>query len=333
MPLTIRDLEPADLDVAAGLLLEDARQRQAANPTLWTLAAKARDKITATISAALGQDNPPFRQKWLLAEADGEAIGITHTILLPVPPIYAGAFGRPGLIMEDCFLRDDAPDGTLQTLFEAAEADLIEAGARILLGSSVPGGVWEQAYAAPDYDPLTLYFAKTGLRSPQELQDVRPANAADVPAIVASSAENRQILFDLNAFWKPHPDADARFGAWMEKSLTLPDRDMFVSEVGDTVTGYAISQPATPLHFPPPHDISAIGVIDDYYHSDLADPERLQNDGGAAASLLQPAEAALQARGNTAALVVCPAAWLSKIAILKDAGYENAITWFKKRQV
>ena len=106
---------------------------------------------------------------------------------------------------------------------------------------------------------------------------------------------------------------------------------MFVSESDSAFTGYAISQPATPLHIPTPHDISAIGIIDDYYHADFADPSILIGNGTDAALLLRKAEAALQARGKEAALVVCPAAWKSKIAVLEAEGYKSGITWFKKR--
>ncbi|NNE87871.1 MAG: hypothetical protein HKN27_07320 [Silicimonas sp.] len=113
------------------------------------------------------------------------------------------------------------------------------------------------------------------------------------------SAENRDILYDLNAFWKPHDEADARFENWMKRSLSLTDRDMFVSD--DTVDGYVISQPATPLHIPPAHD------------------------------LLSAADSALKVRWREACIVVCPAAWTSKIALLEGAGYATAIVWYIKR--
>ena len=218
-----------------------------------------------------------------------------------------------------------------KALLDAAETDLAGHGAKSLLGSSVPGGAWEAAYCSRGYQPLTLYLARCGLRPPRDQDDVRAAGEPDIDAIIALSATNRARLFDLDPFWKPHDDADERFGAWMQKSLTLKDRDMLVSEADGRVTGYAISQPATPLHFPPAHDIAATGVIDDYYHEDFADPVNLTGDGTGAARLLRAAEMALTARGNTAALVVCPAAWTSKIAVLEAEGYRTALTWFIKR--
>ncbi|TDT77906.1 hypothetical protein BDE40_1207 [Litoreibacter halocynthiae] len=330
MPVKIRPAELADIDAMGELLVQDGKQRQATDPILWTLAPVALEKVTSTIKAAMENTSPPFRQQWLLAEDGDTVVGLTHTILLPVPPIYAGEFGPPGLIMEDCFVTDGAPADTAKALLEAAEADLVEAGAIILLGSSASGGAWERLYRAADYTPLTLYFAKTGLTDAPASEDVREAVADDVEAIVASSAVNRQVLYDLNDFWKPHPDADARFGAWMARSLTLADRDMFVSEAEGDFEGYVISQPASALHFPSAHDVTGIGFIDDYFHTDYENPDSLEEDGPAAAALLHAAEAALKARGNRAALIVCPAAWSSKISLLQNLGYETAITWFIK---
>ena len=80
------------------------------------------------------------------------------------------------------------------------------------------------------YVPLTLYFAKVGLSRNACGEEVRAATIADMPAIVASSAVHRRILFDLNPFWHPHPEADARSGGWMTCSLTLADRNMAVSD-------------------------------------------------------------------------------------------------------
>lgn len=331
MTITIRPAKPSDLEPLSDLLLADAKDRQSHDPTLWKLDTAPRTKILLTVRAAMEAEDPPFRQQWLVAETDAGLVGVTHSILLPVPPIYAGAFGPPGLIMEDCFVASNAPPETRRALIKAAETDLVDAGAQILLASSVQDGAWKSEYAHQGFEPLTMYFSKTGLSRASAFANVRQAKDMDVPAIVASSAVNRQILYDLKPlFWEPHPEADARFGAWMNRSLTLSDRDMFVSEAGGTLQGYAISHPATPLHFPTPHDISDVGVIDDYYHGEFENPQAINAGGNNAASLLHAAEAARQTRGNTSVLVVCPAAWQSKIALLTKAGYKNAITWFFK---
>ncbi|WP_299919165.1 hypothetical protein [uncultured Roseobacter sp.] len=331
MTVSIRPAEISDLEMVADLLIQDAEQRHAGNQRLWPLDANAHQKTRSTLKHAMEDDHPPFRQQWLLAEDGGDIVGVSHTILLPVPPIYAGEFGPPGLIMEDCFVVENAPKGTRAALIKAAEADLIAAGAQILLASSVPGGALETTYASQGYAPLTLYFAKVGLAKDKPFDDVRRATEKDIPAIVASSADHRRILHTINTFWKPHAEADARFGNWMTRSLTLTDRDMFVSETEGVFEGYAISQPATPLHFPTPHDISRIGIIDDFYHADFEDPDTLAGAGHSARAMLQAAEAAREARGGAAVLVICPAAWPSKGALLRSAGYENAITWFIKR--
>ncbi|MCV3273640.1 GNAT family N-acetyltransferase [Roseobacter sinensis] len=331
MRIAIRAAKVADVDKMVPLLVDDGRLREQQNPILWKLAEDAPAKVSATLTAAMEQERPAVRQKWLLAECEGRVVGLTHSILLPVPPIYAGVFGPPGLIMEDCALPRDAPSGTATALLEAAETDLQQAGAQILLASSVPLGAWEDVYIGQGYAPLTLYYAKSGLEMTEAQPGTRPATDADVPGMVTLSAENRQLLFDLDAFWAPHAEADARFGTWMKKSLTLPDRDMFVADAEQGVAGYVISQPATPLHFPAPHDISCIGVIDDFYHAGFSDRTALDAHGIGARALLTRAEAALRTRGNAAAMVVCPAAWSSKIALLEDAGYRTAITWFKKR--
>lgn len=331
MAQNIRTAVPSELDEVTTLLIAGADARHTQNPDLWRLDGATRDKTFSTIKQAMENENPAFRQQWLVAESEGRLVGVMHSILLPVPPIYAGDMGPPGLIMEDCVVSPGAPQGTAHDLLKAAEGDLRQAGAKILLASSVSDGAWEPEYAVHGYDPLTCYFAKTGLSEPRSLVDVHPATDRDVAGIVASSAAHRQILHGLHRrFWKPHDDADARFGAWMRRSLSLEDRDMFVARDRGGFRGYAISQPATALHFPTPHDISGVGVIDDFFHSDLKDPHAGTARGTEAAALFEAAEAARQCRGDHSVLVVCPAAWRSKIALLEAMGYGNAITWHIK---
>lgn len=332
MSISVRAAHLGDLDTVVALLIADAERRQAMDPILWKVGPAPRDKVYPAVKVFMESENRAFHQGLLLAEAGREAVGIAHTMILPVPPIYAGgSYGPPGLILEDCYVTEDAPAGAWQALIEAAEADLVQAGAEALLGQSAVGRCLEKEYEKRGYEPLTLYFAKTGLRLVKNLPAVRGAKDSDIEDIVTASAEHRRILNDLNAFWKPSSDADVRFAAWMQKCLTLTDHDMFVSASDGEFHGYAISQPVTHMHFPMPHDISAVGKIDDYYHVDTADPAMLADDTKGACDLLLTAEAALAARGNNAAFVVCPAAWSSKKQLLEAAGYSNAMTWFKKR--
>jgi hypothetical protein len=172
---------------------------------------------------------------------------------------------------------------------------------------------------------------RPGLESTATSLDVRPALEDDIAEIVRRSADNRKILGDLEIFWTIHAEADDRFRSWMKRSMTLIDRDMLVVGSPDSLDGYVIAQPASRLHFPPAHDITTTGVIDDYFHRGFSDPAKTQDNREAAASLLRAAEAAFVARGVTAALVVCPAAWSSKIRVIENAGYETAMVWMIKR--
>lgn len=325
MALNIRPATLADLDTLVQLAAADAHARADREGGLWQLKPAPEQAVRDAWTGPLSSDGGALRHRWFLAEVEGRAVGMVHTILLPVPPIYAGRFGPPGLIMEDSMVLKDAPDETHGRLIATAEADLREAGARYLICSSASED--ETPWTQAGYSPLTHYFAKVGLNATTGAE--RKAVETDIPAIVRLSAQNRDILNTLNSFWEPHLQADQRFGAWMSKSLTLQDRDMRICSDEGGMTGYVISQPATPLHFPPPHDIARIGVLDDWFETYFADPTQLESS--AASPLLAQAEADLHARGCDAALVVCPAAWHSKIAVLRLAGYHRAITWYLKQ--
>lgn len=331
MPITIRAAAHTDLPRMTDLLLIDANNRRDRDPILWAISDDARHKVEKALTFALGAEEQPFRQQWLVAEAHGRLVGMTHSMMLPVPPIYAGLWGDPGLVLEDCIVEERAPPETFQTLMEATETDLLDAGAELLLASSVLDGSWQKHFANRGYEPLTLYFSKTGIGGHDRSNHMRSAVESDVPAIVERSAEHRKNLAELDRFWTPHAEANARFESWMKRSLTLADRDMFVANSGGSLGGYVIAQPASALHFPPAHETKATGAIDDYYHTDFSNPLEVLNGGRAATVLLQAAEAALAGRGCTAAFIVCPAAWRSKIAILENAGYKTAMVWMIKR--
>ena len=175
-------------------------------------------------------------------------------------------------------------------------------------------------------------MAKHGFSPDALAPDVRPASAEDVPGIVKRSAEHRSALARTNPrFWHIHPEADSRFGAWMRRSLTFRDRDMFVAVEAGEVRGYVIVQPMAPLLVPAAHEIAAIGVIDDFYDEDLADVSSLSNGGSSGDSLLAAAESAFARRRIDSILVVCPAAWSSKVSVLERRGYRTAKLWMLKR--
>ena len=72
-------------------------------------------------------------------------------------------------------------------------------------------------------------------------------------------------------------------------------------------------------------------MIDDFYHTDLADRDELAQKGIDATALVRAAEAAFEARGIGTAFVVCPAKWGAKVQMLEAAGYKTAMLWSIKR--
>ncbi|SHF97386.1 hypothetical protein SAMN05444339_1318 [Loktanella atrilutea] len=331
MSHAVRIASTGDIPRLVDLLLLDAKERHVIDPILWKMAADAPAQIEKALAFALTSEQQPFRQIWQVSERNGAITGVIHSMRLPVPPIYAGGQGDPGLILPDSAVSPDAPEGTVDALVSAAERALTETGAKILLSSYVTGEPWRDVFQDRGYDPLTLYLSRTDLGDAGRPQTVRLATESDVPGIVTRAAENKQTLFEIDPFWEQHSDADARFTGWMNRSLTLRDRDMMVMGAPENLNGYVIAQPASRLHFSPAHDITGTGVIDDYYHPDLADPTVLANDGEGATTLLRAAEAAFAERGMGAAFAVCPAGWRSKIEMLEAAGYKTAMVWSIKR--
>lgn len=331
MPHPVRTATTGDIPRLVDLLMEDAMNRQAVDPILWKMAANAPAEIEKALIFALTSEQQPFRQFWQVSEHGGAITGVIHSMLLPVPPIYAGRQGEPGLILPDSAVASEAPEGTINDLVAAAERVLMDAGAKILLSTYVTGAPWRDVFRNRGYDPLTLYLSRSGLGGAGGPSMVRLATEADLPSIVARAAENKRILFEIDPFWERHPDADARFAAWMSRSLTLKDRNLLVTGPSEKLTGYAIAQPASRLHFPSAHDITGTGVIDDYYHTDLANSSALVGTGEGATELLRAAEAAFADKGVDAAFVVCPARWRSKVEMLEAAGYETAMVWSIKR--
>ncbi|WP_300039321.1 hypothetical protein [uncultured Roseobacter sp.] len=331
MTQTIRPATPDDIPRLVELLMLDAQERHAEDAILWKMADDAPAQIEKALAFALTAEQQLFRQFWHVAEDGGQISGVVHAMMLPVPPIYAGPFGKPGLIMPDSFIPADAPNGTVNGLLTAAEDALHEAGARIKLASYVADEAWRTAFEASGYEPLTLYLSRSDLGNKGMPAGVRQATEVDVLGIVARSAKNRQVLYDIDPFWEVHPEADQRFSAWMTRSLTLRDREIMVLESADCLEGYVIAQPASRLHFPPAHDITGTGVIDDYYHPEMANPVALERGMKGAGALLRAAEASFANRGMGAAFVVCPAGWKSKIDLLEAAGYETAMVWCIKR--
>jgi len=326
----IRPATPHDLPGIVALLIQDARERGLLDPLLWRLAANAPARVETAVAAALNSSAASARELWLVAEHAGRIVGVTHAMTVPVPPIYDGAAGPPGLLLDDCFTSADAPSGTAEALLVATEAALRAAGASNLIASCPAAGPLRPLYQRHGYEPVTLYMAKHRFSLDAPSPKVRPAGVEDVPAIVKLSAQHRKTLAKVNPrFWHIHPEADSRFDAWMRRSLTLKDRDMRVAGV-PRVHGYVIAQPCSPLLIPIAHDVAAIGVIDDFYDADFATVSAVSNSGSGE-DLLAAAESAFAQRGVDSALVVCPAAWPSKISVLERRGYRTAKLWMLRR--
>ncbi len=312
------------------LLVLDAQQRRQQNPALWPLGDDAGVRIEASLQHGLSDANPSVRELWLVAEVSEWLGGITHAVIVPAPPVYDVA-ASPGLFLDDCFSRPDAPPKTAETLLMATEAALRAAWAGNLIASYPAAGPWRSLYEHHGYAPVTLYMSKPGFSAHDVPPGMKSARTKDVAGIVRLSADHRRTLAQLNPrFWPSHPGADERFKAWMDRSLTLTDRDMMITDEAGDLHGYVIAQPVSRLQVPAAHDIGAIGVIDDFYDQAFADVPALSNNGVTAARLISAAESAFARRSIAVVLVVCPAAWTSKAALLELQGHRSAKLWSLK---
>jgi hypothetical protein len=328
----IRAATPNDLSQIVALLMRDAQERASLDPLLWRLAPDASARIEKAVRATISGPQTAARELWLVAGHSGRIVGVSHAILVPVPPIYDAAAGPPGLFLDDCFTSADAPSGTAEALLVATEAALRVAGAARMVASCPVGGSLRPFYERFGYEAVALYLAKHRLNLTTLLSEVRPASAEDIPGMMKISAEHRRTLSKLNPrFWHIHPEADRRFDAWMRRSLTFKDRDMFVAGAADEVRGYVIAQPIAPLLVPAAHDTAAIGIIDDFYDADFSNVSAVSNGGVSGENLLAAAESAFAQRAVVSALIVCPAAWSSKISLLERRGYRTAKLWMLKR--
>jgi hypothetical protein len=330
MSAQIRPVTGSDLPQVIDLLITDAEQRHSTNPALWPMVANIHEHLDDAVTTALNK-NSTFEELWLLAQDSGRTIGVSRAMMLPIPPIYAGKSGLPGLILGDCFTAKDAPLATEESLLLATESALRDSGATLLLASCLAEGQRRSLLERHGYKAITLYMGKVGFEADNLIDNVRPANSDDIPEIVAASAKHRDTLSQISdRFWNIHPDADERFGNWMKVSLGLTDRDMLVAGGAGQVQGYIIAQPISALLVPTAHEVKALGVIDDFYHVDFAHISEVENDGMGAANLLLAAESAFAERNVEAALVVCPAGWASKISVLEQQGYQSAKVWMLK---
>jgi len=332
MPPSIRLATLRDLPAIVALLLLDAEARRALDPMLWRIARDASTRIEKAAGAALTASQTSTGELWFVAEQAAQIVGVTHAVLVPVPPIYDGSAGPPGLLLDDCFISADAPSGTAEALLTATEAALVSAGAPRLIASCPVAGPLRPLYERHGYEPVTLYMAKHRFSSDALPPEVRPASAEDVAGIVKRSVEHRRTLARIDSrFWHIHSEADSRFEAWMRRSLTFKDRDMLVATAAGEVRGYVIAQPMAPLLVPAAHDLAPVGVLDDFYDEDFADISAMSTNASSGVNLLAAAEGAFTRRAIDSAVVVCPAGWPSKIALLHQRGYRTGKLWMLRR--
>lgn len=330
MSVNLQACGPVDIPDMLDLLVEDARQRHSNNPILWAFDENSRGRIERNLLNGFEDDNPRVREYWLLAKEGNRPVGVTRSIIVPVPPIYK-VEKAPGLMLDECYAVDDAPSGTIEKLLNANEDLLLGAGCGAFISSSCAGSLWRPVLEKNGYEPVTLFMSKDGFQKKAVSSPVGVASDGDVPGIMARSAEHRQNISEANpVFWNIHPDAGSIFEKWMRISLTLVDRTMLVARHNDEIDGYVIAQPVTPVQMPMTHDPAGIGAIDDFYHRDFIDRSEIKNAGVGAAELLRTAEGAFADADMRAALVVCPDNWNSKKEFLTNNGYTTAKTWLLK---
>lgn len=309
--ITRRRAGAGDVGRLRPLLLAAARERTALEPDLWPPHPQAEARVQARLERDLAQ---PERFAWFLAERNGEAVGAVSAGLFPAPPVYRSLLA--GLIGDDLYARTPEVMGPL---LDEAEAFVREGGAAVL-NAACPARASERLghLAARGYRPLTLWMTRPVDPQATRPAAVRPATEADLPALVRLNAAAQEGKRRASPrFWTPHPEAPARFEAWMRHSLTLPDREVLVHGGPRGVDGFVVPQPTG---LPPAHDAARIGTLDD-----------LAADAWATfRPLLEAAHQALAARGVRTVQAICPAGWPQRRAVLEGAGFRPANLWLLK---
>jgi hypothetical protein len=325
----IRPAATSDLSAITALLLEDAAQRAAHDGALWPIAPDAAERIAQAFTEETKRAAPV---RWLVVETTGKVEGTARLGVIPCPPIYAAA-GQPAFILfDDTCVSTAAPSNAFAALIAAAEREGAAIGAVVYLAAAA---LFQRAKRAAlersGYEIVTHYLVKHRLAHAPQPASVRAATAADVPAIVAMGALSQRALHAANArMWTPHPEAPARFGLWMQHSLTLPDRRLFVSTAHDKA-GFVITQPPSGFHLPLATAPGHLGLIDDFWADAFATPT--PRDAAAnAAALLTATENAFAERGRTSAMAICPTAWPAKQNMLRRHGYSDGNAWLLKAE-
>lgn len=276
--------------------------------------------IAAQIKRDIEGSAGPF--EWILAEAE-DNLTVGRIAMIPAPPIYE-LKGLAGVVLGTWPM-----EGTSIGPFDRHLRD--RGAAMLVIACPAHDDAKRSQLEALGYTATTHYMLKPSLTQQHATPNIRAAAEADIPALVAFNREARERLYEANpAFWKSHPDAEARFGFWMKMSLTMRDRTILVSEHNGQPCGFLITQPPSPIQIPITLDDAKIGVIDDFHAVSFGASLTARHDPASASALLLIAEADFAKRGRTAAMAICPVAWHAKRGHLEEAGYKTQHTWFTR---
>ena len=104
---------------------------------------------------------------------------------------------------------------------------------------------------------------------------------------------------------------------------------MFVSRTKNAVDGFIIAQPGSPLHIPAAHDVSRIGLIDDFYAAAF-EGHVSSDDQPRIAGLISAAERMFEAKGINSAMAICPVKMTEKARFLAGHGFRSGNLWMVK---
>lgn len=137
-----------------------------------------------------------------------------------------------------------------------------------------------------------------------------------VPLLLAAAQQRRELAPDL---WAPHPDAEARVRARLERELAQPERFAWLlAERGGKAVG-VVSAGLFPA--PPVYQSLLAGLSGDELYA--ADPEVL-------AALLDGAETFVWEGGAAVLVTACPTRASERLAHLTARGYRPLTFWMTR---
>lgn len=148
---------------------------------------------------------------------------------------------------------------------------------------------------------------------------IRPAQADDVPAMVAlSEAKRTQYEAYQPLFWRKAPDSAEKQSPFVAATIQRENVIALVQERAGEVIGFVIG---TLVNSPPVYSAGLTCLIDDYCVTD-------QDWEGTGQALLDAVGAIAKERGASQILVVCGHLDQPKRALLAAAGHTIASEWW-----